>query len=206
MEPRQASASPARGRVFTAANVISFARLLGVPLFLVLLFGLDAPGAAVAVLAVGGTTDWVDGYVARRLGQVSRLGELLDPFVDRLYILATLLALVARDGLPLWWALLLIGRDAALTPTIPFLRRHGYGPLPVHFLGKAATFCLLYAFPMLLAALPSNSGLLAEVFRPLGWAFAAWGSVLYLWSGVLYVVQVRQLVLAERAEVQADPS
>ncbi len=64
----------------------------------------------------------------------------------------------------------------------------------MHFLGKAATFNLLFAFPMLLAALPGNEGLLADVFRPLGWAFATWGSVLYLWAGVLYVIQVRQVV------------
>ncbi len=97
---------------------------------------------------------------------------------------------------------MLIGRDVVLTPTIPLLRRHGYGPLPVHFLGKAATFNLLYAFPMLLAALPSNEGLLATVFRPMGWAFATWGSVLYLWAGILYVVQVRRLVRSERDAAQ----
>ncbi|MCW2584905.1 MAG: CDP-alcohol phosphatidyltransferase, partial [Frankiales bacterium] len=109
-----------------------------------------------------------------------------------------LLALVARDGLPLWWALALIGRDVLLTCCLPVLRVNGYGPLPVHFLGKAATFNLLYAFPMLLAALPGQDGVLATVFRPLGWAFATWGSLLYVWAGVLYVVQVRQLVRADR--------
>ncbi len=68
----------------------------------------------------------------------------------------------------------------------------------MHFLGKAATFNLLYAFPMLLAAVPGNEGLLADVFRPMGWAFATWGSVLYLWAGVLYVVQVRRVLRADR--------
>ena len=128
----------------------------------------------------------------------------LDPLADRLYILATLLALVARDGLPLWWALTLIGRDVVLSACLPVLRRAGHGPLPGHFLGKAATFNLLYAFPMLLAALPSNEGWLATVFRPMGWAFATWGSALYLWAGVLYVVQVRQVLRADRAADEAS--
>jgi cardiolipin synthase len=90
---------------------------------------------------------------------------------------------------------------------LPVLRRAGHGPLPVHFLGKAATFNLLYAFPMLLAAVPGNEGLLAEVFRPMGWAFATWGSVLYLWAGVLYAAQVRSVLRADRrADTSAEGS
>ncbi len=145
------------------------------------------------LLIAAGATDYLDGKIARMFGQYSRLGELLDPAADRLYILATLLALVARDGLPLWWALVLIGRDGVLALTLPVLRKHGFGPPAVSYLGKAATFNLLYAFPMLLAALPGNDGVLATVFRPLGWAFAAWGSVLYLVTGAVYLLQVRQV-------------
>ena len=191
---------PLPNRVWTVPNVLSMLRLAGVPLFLYWALVAEHDGRAILLLMAAGASDYFDGLIARRFDSFSRLGQLLDPLADRLYILATLLALVARDGLPLWWALALIGRDLVLTTTIPVLRRHGYGPLPVHFLGKAATFNLLYAFPMLLAALPSNEGLLADVFRPMGWAFAAWGSALYLWAGVLYVVQVRQLVRSERAE------
>src|SRR6185295_18813227 len=139
MEPPQAGTSPASGRVLTAANLISFARLLGVPLFLVLLFG-GATGAAVAVLAVGGTTDWVDGWVARRFGQVSRVGELLDPLVDRLYIAATVVAFTVE----------LFARELVLLVCLGVLRRYGFGPPPVHYLGKTATFVLLGAFPVLL--------------------------------------------------------
>ncbi len=180
-------------RVWTIPNALSMLRLAGVPLFLYWALVAEHDGRAILLLMAAGATDYFDGVVARRFNSSSRLGQLLDPAADRLYILATLLALVARDGLPLWWALTLIGRDVLLAATYPALRKHGYGPLPVHFLGKAATFNLLYAFPMLLAALPSNDGLLADVFRPLGWAFATWGSVLYLWAGVLYLVQVRRL-------------
>ncbi|MCW2498761.1 MAG: CDP-alcohol phosphatidyltransferase, partial [Frankiales bacterium] len=183
-------------RIWTVPNLLSALRLLGVPLFLYWVLVTEQDGRAILLLMAAGISDYLDGKIARRFGQFSRLGQLLDPAADRLYIAATLLALVARDGLPLWWALVLVGRDLALLPTLPILRRHGYGPLPVHFLGKAATFNLLYAFPMLLAALPGQDGVLATVFRPLGWAFATWGSLLYVWAGVLYVVQVRQLVRA----------
>ena len=183
-------------RIWTVPNLLSALRLAGVPLFLYWVLGTHQDGRAILLLMFAGATDYFDGYVARRFRQFSRLGQLLDPAADRLYILATLLALVLRDGLPLWWAAALIGRDVLLALTLPVLRRHGYGPLPVHFLGKAATFNLLYAFPMLLAALPERDDLLSTVFRPLGWAFAAWGSLLYLWAGVLYLRQVRQVVRA----------
>ena len=182
-------------RVWTVPNVLSLLRLAGVPLFLYLVLVAERDGWAVLLLMASGITDYLDGYIARRFSSFTRLGQLLDPIADRLYILATLLALVLRDGIPLWWAGAIVGRDVLLGIVgLTYLRQHGFGPLPVHFLGKAATFNLLFAFPMLLAALPGNDGLLADVFRPLGWAFAAWGSVLYLWAGVLYLVQVRQVV------------
>ncbi len=183
-------------RVWTVPNLLSLLRLAGVPVFLYLVLVSEQDGLAILLLMAAGATDYFDGVIARRFHSTSRLGQLLDPAADRLYILATLIGLVARDGLPLWWALTLVGRDVVLASTLPVLRRHGYGPLPVHFLGKAATFNLLYAFPMLLAALPGNDGWLATVFRPLGWAFATWGSLLYLWAGVLYLWQVRRLVRA----------
>jgi cardiolipin synthase len=185
-------------RVWTVPNALSALRLLGVPLFLYWVLGTHQDGRAVVLLILAGLTDYLDGKIARRFGQFSRLGQLLDPAADRLYIAVTLIALVVRDGLPLWWALVLVGRDLALLPTLPMLKRLGYGPLPVHFTGKAATFNLLYAFPMLLASLPGRSGWFPDVIRPIGWAFATWGSLLYLVAGWLYLVQVRQLLRAER--------
>jgi CDP-diacylglycerol--glycerol-3-phosphate 3-phosphatidyltransferase len=199
-EPTGSSESTASDRIWTIPNLLSALRLAGVPLFLYWVLETHQDGRAILLLMAAGASDYFDGKIARKYGQFSRLGQLLDPAADRLYILATLLALVARDGLPLWWALALIGRDVLLAGTIPLLRRHGYGPLPVHFLGKAATFNLLYAFPMLLAALPDRDDVLSTVFRPLGWAFATWGSTLYWWAGILYVVQVRQLLRPERTE------
>jgi cardiolipin synthase len=196
--PTAHSEATASDRIWTIPNLLSALRLAGVPLFLYWVLGPHHDGWAILLLMAAGASDYFDGKIARKYNQFSRLGQLLDPAADRLYILATLLALVARDGLPLWWALALIGRDVLLAGTLPVLRRHGYGPLPVHFLGKAATFNLLYAFPMLLAALPDRDDWLSTVFRPLGWAFTTWGSALYLLAGVLYVVQVRQLVRADR--------
>jgi cardiolipin synthase (CMP-forming) len=196
MEPPQAGTSLASGRVLTAANLISFARLLGVPLFLFLMFGTDATGAAVAVLAIGGTTDWVDGWVARRFGQVSRVGELLDPLVDRLYIAATVVAFTIEGVLPLAFTAALIARELVLLVCLAVLRRHGFGPPPVHYLGKTATFVLLAAFPVLLLAHATTAW--QPLIHALGWGLAWWGIGLYWLAAVLYVGQVAALVRAAR--------
>jgi cardiolipin synthase len=178
-------------RVVTVPNALSVLRLLGVPLFLWLLLGPHADVAALVVLALSGLSDWADGVLARKLHQESRLGALLDPAVDRLYILATLIGLTLRHIIPWWLAAVIVGRDVLLALSLPILRRHGYGPPPVHYLGKAATFCLLYAFPLLLLA--AHHGTLADIARPIAWAFTIWGTALYLWAGALYLVQVGQL-------------
>jgi len=187
-------------RILTVPNVLSALRLAGVPLFLYWVLVTEQDGRAILLLMAAGASDYADGKIARRYGQFSRLGQLLDPLADRLYILATLVALVARDGLPIAFAIALIGRDVFLACFLPVLRAHGYGPLPVSFLGKAATFNLLYAFPMLLAALPERDDLLSTVFRPLGWAFATWGTTLYWAAGLAYALQVRALVRADRED------
>jgi cardiolipin synthase (CMP-forming) len=198
----EAAAQPPSDRVLTVPNVLSAMRLLGVPFFLwLVLAGHD--GWAVAVLMISGVTDWLDGKIARRWNQMSNVGALLDPAADRLYILATLIGLTARDVVPLWLTLALVGRDVVLAGFLPVLRRHGYGPLPVHYLGKAATFNLLAGFPLLL--LGDGDSLVSQVAHAFGWAFAIWGTALYWWAGWLYVSQVRQLVAADRiAERVAD--
>jgi cardiolipin synthase len=185
--PEEAAAQ----RVVTVPNALSVLRLLGVPLFLWLLLGPHADVAALVVLALSGFTDWADGVLARKLNQTSQLGALLDPAADRLYIVATLVGLTLRHIIPWWLAAIIVGRDLLLSLTLPLLRRHGYGPPPVHYLGKAATFNLLYAFPLLLLA--ARHGTVADVARPIAWAFTIWGTALYLWAGALYVVQVDQL-------------
>ena len=179
-------------QVWTLPNLVSMARLLGVPLFLWLVLGPHWDLAALGVLAVAGVTDWLDGYLARRLRQQSRLGEVLDPVADRLYILAVVVGLAWRDIIPWWVAVVLPARDAFLWTLVPFLRTRGYHALPVHFLGKAATFNLLYAFPLLL--LGDGDGAVAELALVFGWAFAIWGIGLYWWAGLLYAWQVRTLL------------
>lgn len=182
-------------RVWTIPNVISLVRLAGVPLFLWLVLGPEADGWALGVLMLSGLTDWLDGYLARRLGQTSQLGQILDPVADRLYILAVVIGLAARDIIPWWLAVLLPARDLLLWGLVPFLRTRGYHALPVHFLGKAATANLLYAFPLLL--LGDGDGVVATLAQVFGWAFAIWGTGLYWWAGLLYAWQVRKL-LADR--------
>lgn len=184
--------------MLTVPNGLSVLRLLGLPLFLWLMLGPQADGWALLVLALSGFSDWLDGQLARAWGQTSRFGEILDPTADRLYILAVLAGLSIRDIVPIWFAVLLVSRDVLLVSTGPLLRRHGYGALPVHFLGKAATFALLYAFPLLL--LGGGESTLSTLAKVVGWAFAIWGTALYWWAGALYVVQVGQLIRADRDE------
>jgi cardiolipin synthase len=179
-------------RVWTVPNLLSLARLAGVPLFLWLVLGPEADGWALVVLAVSGVTDYLDGYLARRLHQTSSLGKVLDPVADRLYILAVVVGLALRDIIPWWVALILPLRDLLLWGLVPILRTRGYSALPVHFLGKAATFNLLYAFPLLL--LGDGTGTVATLADVFGWAFAIWGIGLYWWAGILYAWQVRKLV------------
>ena len=179
-------------RVWTLPNLISLTRLLGVPVFLWLVLGPEADGWALALLMVSGITDFLDGYLARKLDQRSALGEILDPVADRLYILAVVVGLGMRDIIPWWVAVVLPLRDLLLWILVPFLRTRGYSALPVHFLGKAATFNLLYAFPLLL--LGDGEGVVATLADVFGWAFAIWGIGLYWWAGVLYAWQVYKLL------------
>lgn len=179
-------------RIWTIPNALSVLRLLGVPLFLWLLLGPHANAWALVVLLLSGFTDWADGVLARRLNQVSALGALLDPLADRLYILATLVGLVLRHVIPLWLAIVIVGRDVIVGVALPLLRRAGYGPPAVHYLGKAATFCLLYAFPLLL--LGTYHGTVAHIAQPIAWAFTIWGTALYVFSGVVYLHQIAGLI------------
>jgi cardiolipin synthase len=191
-------------RILTVPNILSMARLVGVPVFLWLIlrpeFGASkADGWALLVLAFSGVSDYLDGKLARRWNQISSLGRVLDPAADRLYIVSTLIGLTWREILPWWLTALLVAREAMLGVVILVLRRHGYGPPQVNFMGKAATFNLMYAFPLLL--LSDVNGWLGTVAAIFGWAFAGWGTALYWWAGMLYVIQVRRLV---RADATAD--
>jgi cardiolipin synthase (CMP-forming) len=188
-------------RVLTIPNLISFARLLGVPVFLWLVIGVHSKAGdwwAVGLLAASGLSDWLDGKIARALNQQSRLGQLLDPAADRLYIVATVIALAVRAIIPWWLVAVLAVRELVMGVVLLLLRRGGWEPLQVSFAGKTATLCLLYAFPLLF--LGSHAASYAEVVRIVGWSFAIWGSALYWWAAGLYIAQARQLLAARQAE------
>ena len=176
-------------------NMLSILRLLLVPVFLWLLI-VDQFLIAFLVLMFASFTDWVDGVIARRFNQINSLGKVLDPSADRLFILATLIGLTVNEIIPAWLAIVIVARDILLLVGYPISASHGYGPLPVHFLGKAATFALLYALPLLLLAEVWPTA--QAVILPLAWGFAYWGIGLYWVAGFVYLAQLRQLISLER--------
>ncbi len=181
-------------RVWTVPNALSFLRLACIPAFLVLL-ARHEDGWAFAALAISGASDFLDGRIARRYHQVSRLGQVLDPLADRLFIVSTVLALALRQIVPWWLVALILLRDVAGTLVVWSISRLGYRSLPTHFLGKAATFCLLWAFPLLLLAhaAPAGATAVRSGSLALGWAFAWWGVALYWVSLLAYLRQARDL-------------
>jgi len=177
--------------VLTVPNLLSFLRLALVPVFLWLIVdGYDA--WALLVLAVSSLTDFLDGWIARRFNQITRLGQLLDPAADRLYIFAALIGLAWRELVPWWIVVVVVGRDVFLLILGVVLANHGFGPLPVHLLGKVATFCLFYAVPMIMLgqAFPE----LSWWSQPVGWAFGLWGAYLYWWAGVIYAIETVRVI------------
>jgi cardiolipin synthase len=176
-----------RDRVLTVPNVLSVIRLVLVPVFLWLLLLKHADAWATGILMFTGASDWADGKIARLMNQSSRLGELLDPAVDRIYMITVPIAFALRHFVPWWFVIVLIARDAILAATLPALRSRGLTSLPVTYIGKGATFGLMSGFPLIL--LGQFDGLWSRVVLAIGWGFAIWGFVLYLWSFVLYMAQ-----------------
>ncbi len=189
-------------RIWTVPNLLSMLRLLGVPLFLWLVLVPQADWWALLVLALAGLSDWLDGKIARAWNQATKLGQILDPLADRLYIFAALLGLVLRGIIPWWLMGILVLRDVLILGALPLLRHFGYGPLPVNFAGKAATLCLLYSFPLLFLA--GYASIVGDVARIIGWAFALWGTALYWWAGLLYAVQGLRLIDQSRRDERDD--
>ena len=182
---------------WTIPNALSALRLIGVPVFFWLIVGPESDGLALAILIVSSFTDWLDGYLARRLNQFSRLGELLDPLADRLYVVAALAALYIRDLLPIWVVVLLILRDVLMSMLLLYIKRFGITGVPVHFVGKAATMNLLYALPLVLMG--TFSGLVGQLAHIFGWAFLIWGITMYWYAGALYFRQVFEMRRVQNA-------
>lgn len=192
------------GRVVTIPNVLSAIRLVLVPVFLYLLLARQAYGWATAILMFSGTSDWADGKIARLVeNQSSRLGELLDPLVDRIYMVAVPLGLALAGVVPWWFVVLLLGRDALLAATLPVVRSRGVTALPVTYIGKGATFALMSGFPLILLG-QCDFGWNRAV-AAIGWAFVIWGAYMYLWSAVLYLLQVRLVVRQLPRERRDEP-
>ena len=181
-------------RILTIPNALSVLRLALIPVFLWLVLAEQADLAGVAVLTISGITDWADGVIARRMGQTTRLGRLLDPLVDRLTIAATLIGLALRDLVPWWLVGLLAARELLLLALVPALRRRGLVALPVHYLGKAATFALYWGFPFVLVG--AGTADWEQVLGALGWAFVIWGTALYWYAALLYLDQARRVLRA----------
>ena len=178
-------------RILTIPNFLRLIRLALVPVFLVFII-VGAAFAALIVLVVSSVTDYIDGQVARRFNQVSRLGQLLDPAADRLFIFAALAGLCVREVIPIWLVVVIVGRDFMLAGLGIVLANHGYGPLPVHHLGKMGTFALLFALPILMLGLAFHQ--INWITDPVGWAFALWGAFLYWWAGIVYIRETARVI------------
>jgi cardiolipin synthase (CMP-forming) len=188
---------PVSEHVWTVPNLLSFFRLALVPVFIWLLVEHQL-GWAALVLVVAGISDYADGKIARHYGLVSRLGQLLDPIADRLYIAATILGLAAVGAIPWWLVVVLVGRDAFMLAMYPVVRRHRL-PIPeVTFIGKAATFNLLGGFPLIL--LGQLDGWWTVPCLAAGWALVWWGTALYWVTGLVYTWQVLDMVRQRRAK------
>ncbi|BBX58681.1 CDP-diacylglycerol--glycerol-3-phosphate 3-phosphatidyltransferase [Mycobacterium shottsii] len=182
----------AQNRVLTVPNLLSAIRLALIPVFVYVMLIAPAHGWAVAILMFSGASDWADGKIARLLNQSSRLGVLLDPAVDRLYMITVPIVLGLSGIVPWWFIAALLARDAALALTLPALWSRGVSALPVTYVGKAATFALMAGFPVLL--LGQWDALWSRALKACGWAFLIWGLYAYLWAFVLYIVQMTMVV------------
>jgi cardiolipin synthase len=192
-------APASRDRIVTVPNLISLARILLIPVFVALILGEGTEAAGLVLLGAVVSTDWIDGYIARRTGQVSNLGKVLDPVADRLAIAAALIAMMARDAIPLWAALLVIVRDALVLLAGGALLLVLKVRIDVRPIGKVATFALMVGIP---AVAWANFGLPLEALaRMAGWALFWIGIVLYYAAAVLYSFD---LVKAAREVTRTD--
>ena len=187
--------------VLTIPNVLSMARLVLIPAFIWVALVQEADGWAFAILAISSATDWLDGVIARRFNRMSRVGQILDPMADRLFVISTILVLAVRGIVPWWLVAILVLRDVVMGLIQLVVNRRGVPPLPVHYVGKAATLCLLYGMPILF--LTTGDGVVSDIATPLAWAFIIWGTGIYWWSAILYAEQASAVLQGRRLDVTA---
>lgn len=183
--------------IWTLPNAFTLVRLLCLPIFLYVLFGLEERAAAAWMLGALGATDWVDGYLARRLGQVSEFGKIFDPTVDRLLFIVAVTAIIADGSIPVWFAVLVLAREVLVglmmaTATVVFHMPR----IDVTYLGKLATFLLMFAVPGFLMGESTIAG--AEWFEVVAWILGVPGLVLSAWTGIAYIPQVRHAIAQGR--------
>ncbi len=189
-------------RILTIPTVITFIRLLCLPLFLYLLFGLDDRAAAAWLLGALGATDWVDGYLARRLGQVSEFGKMFDPTVDRLLFIVAIIAIIIDDAGPRWFLTIVLARELLVGATVAIATlAFGMVRFDVTFLGKAATLLLMFAIPGFMLGESGIAG--ARFFEVASWMLAIPGLALSLYTAIGYVPKIRAGVQAGRARAAA---
>src|SRR5580698_8165407 len=189
------------GRIFTAPNGITFVRLACIPLFVWLLFGAHEQTAAAILLAVLGATDWVDGFVARRFGQVSTLGKVLDPIADRVLVGTAVISILVYGAVPLWFGLATIAREVLVSAMVLLLAALGAARIDVLWVGKAGTFGLMFAYPTFLLGY-GDAGW-QEPIRVIGWVTGIIGLTLAWIAAGSYVAPARQALRDGRAARRA---
>ncbi|SNS39200.1 CDP-diacylglycerol--glycerol-3-phosphate 3-phosphatidyltransferase [Micrococcales bacterium KH10] len=187
-----------RDRIVTVPNIISVIRLI-----LMLVFGVlvvrGADVAAIVVLGIAASSDWIDGVLARKLNQVTRLGQLLDPAADRLLIMVSVLAMAYREVIPWWLIVVILVREVIVGLLLLVLQRRGHGNgLPVSLVGKTGTFMLMVAFPLLLLA--HIVGGEESLLWAAGWAMMWWGIGVYWFAGLTYFRQGSQMLRARHVK------
>ncbi|MGB0112442.1 MAG: CDP-alcohol phosphatidyltransferase family protein [Ilumatobacteraceae bacterium] len=197
--PTNAATTPSMfDGIWSLPNLITLLRLLCLPLFLYVLFGLNDRAWAAWMLGALGATDWVDGYIARRYDQVSEFGKVFDPTVDRLLFMVAVTAIIIDGSIPIWFAVLVLAREVlvGLMMAVATLV-YDMPRIDVTYLGKLATFLLMFAVPGFLMGNSDIAG--AEVFEVIAWILGIPGLVLSYWTAIAYIPQVRRAIRNESA-------